>query len=323
MKALELKPQITLKNILFATDLDVSANRALPFAVALADRYGAKLYAAHVIPKEAYVFARPESVEQVLTEIQEHASYALNQIIDPLRHHGQRCETLLGDGDVTAVLMEFVRNHGADLVVVGTSSRAGLGKVFLGSTAEGIIREAPCPVLTVGPHVTAEASAGVRSIVCATDFSPESLRAAEFAVSLAHEYQADLTLVHVVEAVLTESPDFAIQPIEKRLREMVPAEPGLRYGPEVVVEIGPVAERILSIANEVLAEIIVMGARGAGAFGRTASHFGSIAHAVVSSAKCPVLTVGDVPVRFEINPRRNEANTKTARPAQSAFDPFA
>jgi nucleotide-binding universal stress UspA family protein len=50
MKALEVKCQIALKNILFATDFDVSANRALPFAVALADRYGAKLYAAHVIP---------------------------------------------------------------------------------------------------------------------------------------------------------------------------------------------------------------------------------------------------------------------------------
>ena len=119
--------------------------------------------------------------------------------------------------------MEFVRNHGVDLVVVGTSSRGGLGKVLLGSTAEEIIRVAPCPVLTVGPHVTAEASVGIRSIVCATDFSLGSLRAAEFAVSLAHEYQADLTLVHVVEGVLTESPDLAIQLTEQRLREMIPS----------------------------------------------------------------------------------------------------
>ena len=202
MKALEVKQQIALKNILFATDFEVSASRALPFAVALADRYGAKFYAAHVIPSGAYALARPESIESTLEELQAHASRALNQIIDPLRQHGQRCGTLLGSGDVIAVLMEFVRNHGADLVVVGTSSRGGLGKVLLGSTAEEIIRVAPCPVLTVGPHVTAEASVRVRSIVCATDFSLGSLRAAEFAVSLAHEYQADLTLVHVVDEVL-------------------------------------------------------------------------------------------------------------------------
>ena len=293
MKALEVKQQIALKNVLFATDFEVSASRALPFAVALADRYGAKFYAAHVIPSGAYALARPESIESTLEELQAHASRALNQIIDPLRQHGQRCGTLLGSGDVIAVLMEFVRNHGADLVVVGTSSRGGLGKVLLGSTAEEIIRVAPCPVLIVGPHVTAEASVRVRSIVCATDFSLGSLRAAEFAVSLAHEYQADLALVHVVDEVLTESPDRAIQLTEQRLREMIPSEPQLPYEPEVVVEIGPVAERILAIANELIADIIVMGVRGAGAFAQTASHFGSIAHRVVALAPCPVMTVGD------------------------------
>lgn len=293
MKALEVKQQIALKNILFATDLDVSANRALPFAVALAGRYRAKFYAAHVITMETYALARPEYVDVTLDEIQTHASRALNQIIDPLRQHGQRCAMLLGCGDVIDVLMEFVRNHGVDLLVVGTSSRGGLGKVFLGSTAEEIIRVAPCPVLTVGPHVTAVASVGVRSIVCATDFSLGSLRAAEFAVSLAHEYEADLTLVHVVDEILPESPGRAIQLTEKRLREMIPSEPQLRYEPDVVVEIGSVAERILAAAKEALADIIVMGVRGAGSFGRAASHFGSIAHRVVALAPCPVMTVGN------------------------------
>jgi nucleotide-binding universal stress UspA family protein len=66
------------------------------------------------------------------------------------------------------------------------------------------------------------------------------------------------------------------------------------YKPQVVVEIGPVADRILGIANELLADIIVMGVRGAGAFAQTASHFGSIAHKVVSLATCPVVTIGDV-----------------------------
>src|SRR5579864_3096137 len=225
MKALEVKQQIALKNILFATDFEASASRALPFAVALADRYGAKFYAAHVIPAVAYALARPESIELTLEELQAHASHALNQMIDPLRQHGQPCGTLLGCGDIIDVLMEFVRNHGVDLVVVGTSSRGGLGKVVLGSTAEEIIRLAPCPVLTVGPHVTAVASVGVRRIVCGMDFSLGSLRAAEFAVSLAHEYQADLTLVHVVEEVLTKSPALAMQLADRRLREMIPSDP--------------------------------------------------------------------------------------------------
>lgn len=54
MRVLGTRPRIALKNILFATDFEVLAGRALPFALALADRFGANFYAAHVIPREAY-----------------------------------------------------------------------------------------------------------------------------------------------------------------------------------------------------------------------------------------------------------------------------
>jgi nucleotide-binding universal stress UspA family protein len=292
MKVLEIKPKIALKNILFATDFEDLSNRALPFAVALADRYRAKLYAAHVIPPAAYAFARADSLEQVMKEAHDYASYKLNQIAGPLKHRGQPCEVLLGDGSPGEVIIGFAQAHSADLIVVGTSSRAALGKLLVGSVAEEIIREASCPVLTVGPRVVAEPFAGIQSIICAADFSPGSIRATEFAVFLAYEYQAHLTLTHVIEGDLKDSPHLAIQLTEQRLRELVPPDPELPYEPEVVAEIGPVAERILRVAAELSADIIVMGARGAGAFVERASHFGSIVHKIVSLATCPVLTVG-------------------------------
>jgi nucleotide-binding universal stress UspA family protein len=294
MKGLELKPQITLKNVLFATDFEVSASRALPFAVALADRYEAKLYAAHVIPPEAYTFASPGSIDRVLKEAGDFAGYTLNQIVGSLRCRGLLCDALLGEGNVAEVLEGWVQTYSADLVVVGTISRAGWSKVVLGSVAEEVIREAPCPVLTVEPHVTTLASAGVHNIVCATDFSSASLRAFEFALSLAHEYRAHLTLVHVREGSLRDSPRLAIQLDENRLREMVPPEPELLYRPEVVVETGAVAERILNLGADLSADFIVMGVRGAGAFAQTASRFGSIAHRVAGLAQCLVVTVGNV-----------------------------
>jgi nucleotide-binding universal stress UspA family protein len=201
---------------------------------------------------------------------------------------------LLGEGNVADVLEEWVQTYSADLVVVGTISRAGWGKVVLGSVAEQVIREATCPVLTVGPQVTTLASDGVHSIICATDFSSASLRALEFAVSLAHEYKAHLTLVHVIEGSLRDSPRLAIQQNENRLRDMIPPEPELLYRPEVVVETGAVADRILNLAADLSGDFIVMGVRGAGAFAQAASHFGSIAHRVVALAHCPVMTVGDL-----------------------------
>jgi nucleotide-binding universal stress UspA family protein len=260
----------------------------------LANRYGAKLYAAHVIPLEAYALASPELIDRVLKEAGDFAGYTLNQIVGSLRCRGLRCDVLLGEGNVADVLEGWVQTYSADLVVVGTISRAGWGKVVLGSVAEEVIREATCPVLTVGPHVTTLASDGVRSLICATDFSSVSLRALEFAVSLAHEYKAHLTLVHVIEGSLRDSPGLAIQEDENRLRDMIPPEPELLYRPEVVVETGAVADRILNLAADLSADFIVMGVRGAGAFAQTASRFGSIAHRVVALAPCPVVTVGNV-----------------------------
>jgi nucleotide-binding universal stress UspA family protein len=167
-----------------------------------------------------------------------------------------------------------------------------LGKLFLGSVAEEIIREAPCPVLTVGPRVVTEPSAGIQSIVCAVDFSPGSMRAVELAIFLTDEYHAHLTLTHIVEGILRDSGHLAMQLTANRLRDLIPPQSELPYEPGVVVEFGPVADRILTIASDVSADIIVMGARGVGSFAQTASHFGSIAHKVVGLANCPVLTVG-------------------------------
>jgi nucleotide-binding universal stress UspA family protein len=292
MKLAETHAKIALKNILFATDFEALASRALQFAAALAHRYEAKLYTAHVIPRVAYAYARPESMERILKEAYDYAGYELNQIIGPLRHRGCSCEALLADGDPGQVITALAESHEADLIVVGTGSREGFGKLLLGSVAEEIIREAPCPVLTVGPHVATDPSAGFQSIVCATDFSPGSVRAALFGLSLAREYNAHLTLVHVVADTLKSSPHLAMEVTERQLRALLPFEPELQHEPQMVVETGPVAERILSIADELSADLAAIGARGVGTFAQTASHFGSIAHKVVSHAACPVITVG-------------------------------
>ena len=294
MKTVTSERQIALKNILFATDFEISASRALPFAVALAKRYGAKLHAVHVIPPEAYALASPESIERVLAEAGDFAGYSLNQLLNPLRSHGLSCEALLGEGNVAEVVEKFAEERTADLLVVGTSSRMGLGKMFLGSVAEELIRESPCPVLTVGPHVTTLASSGVQCIICATDFSPASTRAVNFAALLAAEYQAHLTLFHVLEGRLSTSTQFAVEFTERRLREALPAEIELPFKPEVVVDTGAVADQIVNLAADLSADIIVMGAHGAGAFAEMASRLGSVVHRVVAFAPCPVLTVCDV-----------------------------
>jgi nucleotide-binding universal stress UspA family protein len=198
---------------------------------------------------------------------------------------------LLDNGDIWAVLSGFIDQYSVDLLVVGTTGRTGLGKALLGSVAEEAIRESACPVLTVGPRTSDEAATDFEKILYASDFSEESLLAASYAFSCAEKFRARLTLLHVIPAV-PESPYLDAQLARVRLSEIVPLHERLDAAPDVVVEMGSPANMILKVAANLKADLVVIGARGAGAVARLASHFGSIAHKVVSHAHCPVLTVG-------------------------------
>ena len=281
--------QIKLKNILLATDLSEASMHATQYAISLAARYGGKLYAAHVISLDALVLAHPEALDRILKESNDYTECTLNELLAPVRRRGLPCEALVGVGDITNVLREFVEKYETDLVVVGTSGRAGFGKVFLGSVAEEIIRDAPCPVLTVGTKAAGMTAPDIQSILCAIDFSQESLHASEYAFFLAQEHKAHLTLLHVVgDSMDPASP--AVQRLSQALRERISLHAELFHEPEIAISGGPVADRILEFAAERSANLIVMGVRGVGAFVSQVSRFGSIAHEVISRSPCPVLT---------------------------------
>ena len=107
---------------------------------------------------------------------------------------------LIRRGALCDVLEDVVGAHEIDLVVIGTHGHTGFKKVLLGSAAERVCRRAPCPVMTIGPHVTVP-GAGLRftRILYGTDFLTGSLRIAPLALSLADQAHGTVTLLHVIE----------------------------------------------------------------------------------------------------------------------------
>ena len=201
------------------------------------------------------------------------------------------------EGDLWSTITDTVRKQNIDLIVIGTRGRTGVGRALLGSAAEEIFRRAPCPVLTVGPHVSkdTERRLEMKEILYATDFSPESFSALPYAVSLAQEHQARLTILHVIgeqevgELVHAEN---YVESTQRRLRELVPAEAKPWCEPNFRVERGSAAKKILEVATALGADLIVLGVRGAaGHMGATTHVLRAIAHHVVTQAECPVLTV--------------------------------
>jgi nucleotide-binding universal stress UspA family protein len=295
MNATATKTRISLKNILYATDFSPAAESALPYAIGLAKQYGAKVHGFHVRFPATYPIVGPEAMPQIMEAAQEQAKLEAQQLHEMLA--GIPHEVSIFDGEVWPLISDIVTRRKTDMIVIGTSGRTGISRVLLGSVAEEIFRRASCPVLTVGPHVSqdTERRLEMKEILYATDFSPESLAALPYAVSLAEEHQARLTLLHVVgEAKVGEfvhAEQYA-DSIRRQLQKLFPPEAEAWCEGKCVVEHGPEAGKIIEVATALGADLIVLGVRGAkGGIGVTTHLSGSVAHEVVTQAQCPVLTV--------------------------------
>jgi nucleotide-binding universal stress UspA family protein len=301
------KSFVSLKNVLFATDFSATSAAALPYAAAICRRFGSTLHAVHVL-SEASLLMMTGGVDYVsMGTIYEDAH---NEADERLQHACERLEGVshrhhVRHGQVWKNLEPIIQENEIDLIVLGTHGRTGLGKLLLGSVAEDILRHADCPVLTVGPRVSGHAKLPalveghdlapleleIRQIVCATNFGKNSAVVANAAITLAEEFRARLTLLHVIEdySQLGRKPE----PMEegmRRLQELIPGNTALQYAPEFLLEFGSAPERILKTACDGEADIIVLGARSSAEVGT--SHFPwSSAHHVISQAHCPVLTI--------------------------------
>ncbi len=285
---------VQLRSILFPTDFSSAANAALPYAAEIAQRYGAKLYTLHVVPSDTYVITAPETRPILAKRALREAKQKVHELLSHLE--GVETDVLVRSGDIWTAVEDVIEKFKIDLVVLGTHGRTGWGKVFLGSVAETIFRKAPCPVITVGPHCSADPKRSVEfhQIVFATNFSPESLVAAPYAVSLAQENQAKLTLLHVVEDPKSGlgNPDQLVPPELPMLCRVVPKEARLWCEPEFLVEEGIAANKILETAAEKNADLIVLGVHPPCRPLQTETRLPmTTAHKVVSQAPCPVLTV--------------------------------
>ena len=292
MKAVEARERITLKNILFTTDFSPAADAAAPFAMQIARNYGAKVVGIHVSPFDNYTAAAPEAwaamAEAAEREAKENAQ-RLNEQLAGIEH-----EVVIGEGNIWEVISNLIKEKEIDLIVLGTRGRTGIGKALLGSVAEQILRQAPCPVLTVGPHVTLQPEKAVKmhQILYATDLVAEFPAAAPYAISLAQENQAHLTLLHVIEhqkAGELVHPWELVDSKMRKLANLVPLEAELWCEPQCLVEKGNAAEKILEVAHKRGTDLIVLGVQPAKWM---SSHLNaSTVHKIVCEAHCPVLTV--------------------------------
>jgi nucleotide-binding universal stress UspA family protein len=200
------------------------------------------------------------------------------------------------------MILKEARTMHADLIVIGTHGRSGFDHLLLGSVTEKVLRKAECAVMTVPPaDSTAAPAREARTIVCAVDFSPASLRALDYALSLAQELPATLSLIHVfdwpagrpiprgVELETVAYRGKAQEDTRARLHALVPDDARAWCETEELVTVGRPHEEIVRHARERDADLIVMGVHGRSSL--DVALFGSTVNQVIRHASCPVVTV--------------------------------
>jgi nucleotide-binding universal stress UspA family protein len=289
MKLRDATSRVALRNILMAIDFSPSSDAALDYSVAIARRYGSRIYMTHVIRPDVYQLVSPEAMETVLDQARHYAEQQMAKVLVSGRVRGVPHQVLLGQGELWTVLSELIEEHEIDLIVVGTHGRTGLKKMLMGSVAERVFRMAPCPVLTVGPHVPHDAvkRRGPRQILYATDFSATAEGAAGYALTLAQEHQSNLSLLHVLEGDRFDS--VKAETAADRLKSLVVPEAALWCTPDFRVAFGHPADEILRAAEDREADLIVLGARKPDF--SISQLPPATAYKVVCSAHCPVLTI--------------------------------
>jgi nucleotide-binding universal stress UspA family protein len=305
---------IEIRRILCPIDFSDYSRRALDHAIAIARWYESTITVLHVFsiaPAVANASGTAVFEPIVLTNVDR------EQLLGDVRRFAEAesapptaVRAMVLEGNAANEILNHAAEMKADLLVMGTHGRSGFERLVLGSITEKVLRKARCPVLTVPRHHP-DAVPATRElferILCPVDFSDCSMNALNYAVSLAQEADAHLTVVHVMAYTLEDTPDMYDTMItddrlsladyrrrredeaRQRLNDSVPMTVSEYCRVETLMVSGKPGREILRIAGERDSDVIVIGVQGRGA--ADLMFFGSTTNHVVREATCPVLTL--------------------------------
>jgi len=291
MTAMATSIGLGLKRIVFGTDFSPVAERAATYARGLALGFGASVDVVHVFDTDLYLDDAEPRLRTLDDRLQVR-SEKLAAVAKIFAATGLSTKTELPLVRPSwSGLLKAAEVEKADLIVVATRSKAQLKRVFVGSTVEELIRQAPQPVLTVGPNVPAAADGPLefKRIVYATDFSPEAEKAARAALLFAEHGAASLYVCHVIDSRANVEERATTVDVRTHLERLLAGSSLGAYDCELEVACGAPAESILALAEKVKADLIVMGPRKH-SFWLTHVRRG-VTLEVLAQATCPVLTV--------------------------------
>lgn len=268
--------------------------RAFACALSEAQEYHARLILFHVFDvlattTEDAVGLRPVHYEKAT----HHAAAALEPLRARAAALGVDCEIVVQTGAAAAQILAYVQKHSIDRIVMASRVPGRMGKFFLGSVAEEVLRSAAVPVITVGPNALDPKVHGhkLRRILCTVSHLDCDLQPVLLAAKVAQLQDAQLTLLHLIPP-RTESPldpGCSTATLEAELHTLLPNA----VHPEILVRSlsaeGSVAKEILFQAQQRQSDLIVLGAHPASTLATLARQ--GMVNQVLAESLCPVMTL--------------------------------
>jgi nucleotide-binding universal stress UspA family protein len=296
---------MTIKKILVPTDFSETSDKAVAYALFLAEHYGAKVTLFHAvvlmeedIDEEAHL----KAYEAIIEKKEEKRKKYLKSHEDKGARLGVRINSVMMRGITPGeTILDFIDENKFDIVVIGTHGRTELMKWWLGSVAEKVVRYSPIPVITI--HKDYRKKPAIKKVLFPVDFSEYAKKAFRSGMRLVRKFDAKPILMFAVEE--QQHPFYYLQS----------SEPILRANPELKNRLmktlksftgswketihyylaeGKPHKEIEAYAEKNRTDLIVMASHGMSGW----EHFliGSTTERVVNVAPCPVMTI---PIRSE------------------------
>jgi nucleotide-binding universal stress UspA family protein len=277
-----------------AVDLSWRSEGAFNYAVALAKSRRARLDLLFAVsPRNPFSWRARERIAQ-LAELRRRAS-SVDVDMAVTVQHGKPADVILQHATSSTT-------GSPELIVLGAPGRRGLDRFRLPSVAQAVVHQTDCPILVVpgSEFAASDVNAPFRRVLCAIDFSPASMSALDEAFRILREGGGTTRLLHVVDVAHSAVPRIALEftaidyaelltkYAQRRLRTLVPLSQELYGRVHTQVAVGLVIDQIVRNANELNADLIVLGIRKRGGLARL---LGSTTGRALRRAECPVLVV--------------------------------
>ncbi len=253
-------PALRIKHVVVCTDFSEASSRAVEEAYRLCLAHEANLSVVFVLEHDD--LSEWPDADRELALLASQRRQQLDVMTAKLNSAEVAVRPIYLDGHPASVILQALQDECPDLVVVGTHGKRGLDRLFLGSTAEAVVRNAQCPVLTVGPGCAPSSSrTQAGPVVYATDFHEGAEESIAYAAFLSQQNLAPLHCVHVLPKTFLKAQNHIVEAImESALADLQASSGKAAFQPAYrTLFAADVSKAIVEYARKVNASAIVLG----------------------------------------------------------------